>query len=187
MPLRPVTKAAQTSPQQQQQQQQQKKGGGGGGRGGGRRGGGGGGGMGGTDEKPGSTRILEILPEGTRVKSGDVVAKLDGAAYEDEGQAQEIRYLQAKSYVEQANSLLEVAEITLKEYRDGIYPQDLQLVRDYIETCQLEKNRLERNLEWSVGMQQKNLRTSNQVQGDRYPTNKQRSRWLKPRACSTGS
>ena len=64
------------------------------------------------------------------------------AAYEDEEQAQKIRYLQAKSYVEQANSLLEVAQITLKEYRDGIYPQDLQLVRQYIQTCQLEKDRL---------------------------------------------
>jgi HlyD family secretion protein len=173
MPLRPVTTKNAQSQQQQQQQQQKKNmagGGGGGGRGGGGRrgGGGGGGGMGGMDEKPGSTRILEIVPEGTRVKAGDLVAKLDGSAYEDEEQAQKIRYLQAKSYVEQANSLLEVAEITLKEYRDGIYPQDLQLVRDYIESCQLEKNSLEENLRWSIDMQQKSLRTSNQVRGDRY-------------------
>ena len=28
--------------------------------------------------------------------------------------------------------MLEVAEITLREYRDGIYPQDLQLIRQYI-------------------------------------------------------
>jgi multidrug efflux pump subunit AcrA (membrane-fusion protein) len=123
--------------------------------------------MGGMDEKPGATRILEILPEGTRVKNGDIVAKLDGAAFEDEERAQQIRYLQAKSYVEQANSLLEVAEITLKEYRDGIYPQDLQLVRHYIQTCQLEKERLAKNLQWSKDMQKKNYRTSYQVTGDR--------------------
>ena len=38
--------------------------------------------------------------------------------------AKHIRYLQAKAWVEQARSILEVSEITLREYRDGIYPQD---------------------------------------------------------------
>ena len=113
--------------------------------------------------RPASSRLFR---KGTRVKAGDIVAKLDGAAYEDEEQAQKIRYLQAKSYVEQANSLLEVSQITLKEYRDGIYPQDLQLVRQYIQTCQLEKDRLERTLAWSQDMQKKGFRTSFQVNGD---------------------
>ena len=111
----------------------------------------------GADEKPGSTRILEIVKEGTRVKTGDIVAKLDGAAYEDEEQVQKIRYLQAKSYVEHANTMLEVSQITLKEYRDGIYPQDLQLVRQYIQTCQLEADRLERTLDMVSGHAKKRL------------------------------
>jgi HlyD family secretion protein len=166
-PLRPVTPKAADSATQKKGQQ----GGGAGGRGGGRGGrggrGSGGGMMGGGDEKPGSTRILEIVPEGTRVKSGDIVAKLDGAAYVDELQVQKIRFLQAKSYVEQANSILEVNEITLKEYRDGIYPQDLQLIRQYVQTCQLEKERLDRNLKWSQDMLKKGFRTTYQVTGDR--------------------
>jgi multidrug efflux pump subunit AcrA (membrane-fusion protein) len=118
------------------------------------------------DEKPGATRILELVPEGTRVKAGDIVAKLDGAAFEDEEQAQRIRYLQAKSYVEQANAILEVNEITLREYRDGIYPQDMQLIKQYIQTCELEKSRLERSLAWSKDMHKKGYRTSFQVNGD---------------------
>ena len=76
---------------------------------------------------------------------------------DDEEPAQEIRYLQAKSYVEQAKAIYEVNLITLKEYRDGIFPADMQLVRQYIQTCQLEKDRLERNLEWSRAMQQEGL------------------------------
>jgi multidrug efflux pump subunit AcrA (membrane-fusion protein) len=122
--------------------------------------------MGGMDEKPGSTRILKIVPEGSRVKTGDVVAELDGAAYVDELAAQKIRFLQARSYVEQANAILEVNQITLREYRDGIYPQDLQLVRQYIQTCQLERDRLARSLDWSRSMQKKGFRTSYQVKGD---------------------
>ena len=93
------------------------------------------------------------------VNAGDVVAKLDGSAYQDEEQAQLIRYLQAKSYVEQANAILEVNQITLKEYRDGIYPQDVQLVRNYIQTCQLEKDRLTRTVKWSRDMHEKGFRT----------------------------
>ncbi len=175
VPLRPVTpKAADSTAQKNAKQAQGGGGGGAGGRGGGggrgrggRGGGGGAGGMGGADEKPGSTRILEIVKEGSRVKTGDIVAKLDGAAYEDEEQVQKIRYLQAKSYVEHANTMLEVSQITLEEYRDGIYPQDSQLVRQYIQTCQLEADRLERTLTWSRDMQKKGYRTSAQVDGDR--------------------
>jgi HlyD family secretion protein len=120
----------------------------------------------GEDEKPGSTRILEIVPEGTQVKAGDIVAKLDGSTYEDEEQAQRIRYLSAKAYVEQANAILEVNQITLREYRDGIYPQDMQLVRNYIQTCQLEKDRVTRTVNWSRDMRKKGFRTFFQVHGD---------------------
>jgi len=118
------------------------------------------------DEKPGSTRIVEILPEGSRVKAGDVVCKLDSSSYEDEEKAQQIRFLQAKSYLDQATSMFEVAKISLEEYRDGIYPQDQQLVRQYMQTCELEKDRLARCLKWSQDMFQKNFRTAFQVKGD---------------------
>jgi len=72
------------------------------------------------DEKPGSTRIVSILPEGTRVTKGQVVCELDSSAFEDELQAQLVRWLKAKSWVDQARSILEVTEISLREYRDGI-------------------------------------------------------------------
>ncbi|MFI5457848.1 MAG: efflux RND transporter periplasmic adaptor subunit [Isosphaerales bacterium] len=161
VPLRPVTaKAADTTTQKQTQPQ------GGGRGGGGRRGGRGGGGMGGQDEKLGSTTIVDIIPDGSKVKAGDFVCRLDSSAFEDEEKAQLIRYLQAKSYVEQANAILEVNLITLREYRDGIYPQDVQLIRQYVQTCQLECDRLERGAAWSRDMQKKGYRTTNQVKGD---------------------
>jgi multidrug efflux pump subunit AcrA (membrane-fusion protein) len=118
------------------------------------------------EEKPGATRIVEILAEGSRVKAGDVVCTLDSSAYEDELKAQQIRWLQAKSYVDQAKAMLEVAQISLTEYRDGIYPEDLMLIQQYIATCKLDKERLERNLQWSREMGQKGFRTPYQVRGD---------------------
>ena len=118
------------------------------------------------DETPGSTTIVYLIPEGTKVKKGDLVCKLDSSAYDDEEKAQLIRYLQAKSYVEQANAILEVNKISLREYRDGIYPQDLQLVKQYIEACELDHDRLERTAAWSRDMAKKGYRTDLQVKGD---------------------
>jgi len=124
------------------------------------------------EEKPGSTRILWILPEGSEVKAGDVVCELDSAAFRDELRLQEVRYLQAKAWVDQAAAILEVNKITYREYRDGIYPQDLQLIRQYIQTCQIERERAQRNLEWSQGMADQFLRTAAQLRADKLDLQK---------------
>jgi multidrug resistance efflux pump len=131
---------------------------------GGGRGGRGGGGM--DQEKPGSTRIVTIVPEGTRVKAGDLVCTLDASAFRDELKAQKIRHAQAKAWVDQAAEILGVNEITLEEYRDGILPQDIQLIRQYIQTCQIEKDRAERTLIWSRDVASKGFRPTTQVRAD---------------------
>jgi multidrug resistance efflux pump len=118
-------------------------------------------------EKPGSTRILTILPEGTRVKAGEIVCELDSSAFRDELRAQRIRYIQANAYVEQAKVLLEVSEITLREYRDGIYPQDQALIRQNITTCRTEYERAVRNYAWSEKTTQKGYRSPSQLKADR--------------------
>ena len=117
-------------------------------------------------ERPGSTRIISILPEGTRVKAGDVVCELDAADFRDELRLQRIRFAQAKSWVEQAKSLLEVSEITLREYRDGIYPQDVQLIRQYLQTCRTEADRTTRAYVWSKETAAKGYRSSAQLKAD---------------------
>jgi RND family efflux transporter MFP subunit len=116
--------------------------------------------------KPGATTILTILPEGTYVEEGDVVCELDSSAFRDALQEQQIRYLQAKAWVEQAASILEVSKISLEEYRDGIFPQDKQLVRQYIDTCRLEKERADRNVKWSEQAQKKGVRSAAQLRAD---------------------
>ena len=138
-------------------------GGGGGGRGGG---GGGGGGMGGMDEKPGSTRIISILAEGTLVKAGELVCELDSASFRDEVLAQKIKYEQAKSWVDQAAAILAVNEITYREYRDGIYPQDLMLVKQYLVSCKIEEERAKKTEDWSKEVLDKGYRASAQYVAD---------------------
>ena len=117
-------------------------------------------------EKPGSTRILKIVDEGVRVKVGEVICELDMANFLEELKTQKIRYLQAKSYVDQAHTLLEVNEITLREYRDGIYPQDVELIRQYLTSCLTERERASKNYEWSKHAAALGFRAPAQVRAD---------------------
>ncbi|WP_435006848.1 efflux RND transporter periplasmic adaptor subunit [Tundrisphaera lichenicola] len=107
-----------------------------------------------------------IKPEGTQVSAGQVVCELDSSAFRDELLSQRIKYDQAKAWVIQAKSILEVNEISLREYRDGIYPQDLMLVRQYLNTCKTEEERALRNLAWSKPVYDKGFRTRAQYDAD---------------------
>jgi multidrug resistance efflux pump len=164
-PLRPATKGGSAGGAQSKSGGNRGGGGGGGGnRGGG--GGGGGGGMGGVQELAGSTRIIMIKPEGEPVSAGEVVCELDSAAFRDELIAQQIRHDQAKAWVVQARSILEVNEISLREYRDGILKQDIQLIRQYLNSCRTEEDRARRNVAWSKDMKDKGFRPASQYQAD---------------------
>lgn len=121
---------------------------------------------GGSAEKPGSTRIIKIIDEGTKVKAGDILCELDSSKFRDELKAQQIRYLQARSWVEQARSILGVNLITMREYQEGVYPQDVQLVHQYTTACQTEEERARQNLEWSRATAARGFRSATQLQAD---------------------
>ncbi len=111
-------------------------------------------------------KILSILDQGSHVRAGDVVCDLDSSAFRDELQVQRLRYVQAKARVEQARSLLEASQIAFREYEQGILPQDVEMVRHYINTCTLSRDRAKRNLEWSRSVAGRGLRTQGQVKVD---------------------
>ncbi|MDB5353301.1 MAG: rane-fusion protein, partial [Planctomycetota bacterium] len=163
VPLRPRTAPVGTS-KTANQGAGMGQGGGQGGRGGG---GGGGGNRGGQPdmggEKPGSTKILSIVPEGQRVKSGDIVCELDSSAFQDELQAQLIRWAQARAWVDQASQILAVSKISLLEYRDGIYPQDLEQLGKYIEVCRTQLKQSQDSVQWSREMVAQSFQSPSQL------------------------
>ena len=110
--------------------------------------------------------ILSILPEGTRVRDRDVVCELDSSAFRQAVAVQQLRYLRAKAWVEQAGFILEASQIALREYQDGILPQDIQLVRNYIEICETDRDRAARNLAWARTAFAKGFRTQGQVEAE---------------------
>ncbi len=129
---------------------------------------GGGGGGGDQQDRGGSTTILKILEEGTPVKAGDIVCWLDDSAFRDELQAQLIRWAQAKSWVEQAQSILEVSQIALDEYKNGIYKRDIELINQYIQTCGIQLRQAQDTLAYSRSLFEKHLYSEQQVRSAEY-------------------
>jgi multidrug resistance efflux pump len=115
---------------------------------------------------PGPPTILSILPEGSRVKAGDVVCVLDSSALTDALDVQKLRYVQARAWLEQAKYILAAEEIALREYEAGVLPQDIQFVRHKIGICETERARAERNLAWSRSALAKGFRSEAQVEAD---------------------
>ena len=72
----------------------------------------------------GQTLIISILPEGTKVKKGDLVCELDSAVLKDQLTNQKITTQAAEAAYQNARLAREVAQIAVKEYREGIYLQD---------------------------------------------------------------
>jgi RND family efflux transporter MFP subunit len=119
------------------------------------------------EEKAGSTRIIWLMPEGTEVHKGEVICELDSSAFKDELQAQRIRWAAAKALVEQADAIYQVNEITLREYRDGAYPLDVEVVRDYILQCEVQVERARKAEKWSREVFEKKYRAAAQYQADK--------------------
>jgi HlyD family secretion protein len=82
------------------------------------------------NEVEGQTTILSILPEGTRVKKGDLVCELDSATLRDLLVNQEIRTQRARADYENAIKTREVAEITVEEYTEGYLKQEREALED---------------------------------------------------------
>ena len=74
----------------------------------------------------GSSTILTVLPEGTPVKRGDVLATLDGSTYEEMLRQQLITVEQAKASHLQAQLNHEIALLAVREYRDGTVQETLK-------------------------------------------------------------
>ncbi len=91
--------------------------------------------------------ILKILPEGTRVKKGQLVCELDSANLRDQLVNQRIATQRAEADLEQAKSTRLAAEIAVKEYVDGIFPRDEESLMGEIKQAEAALLMAQANLE----------------------------------------
>jgi HlyD family secretion protein len=95
----------------------------------------------------GRTTIIKIVPEGAKVKKGEVICQLDSAALRDSLINQRITARAAEAAYENAKLAHEVAQLAITEYKEGIYKQELSAVKGEIATVQSAIQRAESRLE----------------------------------------
>jgi len=120
-----------------------------------------GGGAGGSAQ--GSSIMLTLLPEGSTVKQGDVLATLDSSTYDDLYQQQLITVEQAKSSHLQASLDLEIAMLAVRKYRDGDVQETLKSMEGSIALARSDLSRAVDHLGWTKRMNQKGYSSPAQI------------------------
>lgn len=100
----------------------------------------------------GSSRIIELLPEGHPVKAGEVLCRLDGSVYEEMARQQLIELEEDRAELRSAQLQLETLEVALKEYRDGQVLQARQRMLGEIALARSDLERQKERLTWSQHM-----------------------------------
>jgi HlyD family secretion protein len=116
----------------------------------------------------GSSTILTVLPEGTVVKPGDVLATLDSSTYEELLRQQEITVEQAKASHLQAKLNHEIALLAVREYRDGTVQESLKGMEGSIALARSDLSRAKDHLTWTVRMKEKGYSTPAQIVTEKH-------------------
>ncbi|MEX0978150.1 MAG: HlyD family efflux transporter periplasmic adaptor subunit [Pirellulales bacterium] len=80
-------------------------------------------------EVQGGSTILWIVPDGTDVKKGDELVRLDSAGIQEKIDLQKITYEKAKALMIEAEKNFETAKISVQEYIEGTFVQQLQTLK----------------------------------------------------------
>jgi HlyD family secretion protein len=115
----------------------------------------------------GASTVLEVVPNGTSVKKGDVLCVLDASDYEAVAEAQVSRVLQHQAEMVQTDLALQSAQIALREYRDGLLPQEILGLQGRIALAESDVKCASDRLDWSERMKAKGYASLRQVATDR--------------------
>lgn len=118
------------------------------------------------NEVEGSTTIIKILPEGTKVKKGDEVCVLDSATLKDNLSVQEVTTTRAFADYQNALKTREVAQISVDEYREGTFPQEVSTVEGEQTLARADLARAKDRLAYSKEMLAKKYVSASSVMAD---------------------
>lgn len=116
--------------------------------------------------------ILEIVPEGTRVAKGDFLAQLDASALDAQRLAQLILVNSAKALEVEAKNLYDTAVIAKREYLEGTYLQERQLIESEAFVAEENLNRAMEYYAYSQRLASKGYVNENQLEADRFAVEK---------------
>lgn len=136
------------------------------------------------NEVEGRTSIIYLIPEGNRVKEGDLLVELDASALQDGKIDQDIKvqnaeaaYIsagenlavvqnQAKSDMDLAELNLQFAKQDLQKYLEGEYPNALKNAEADITVAKEELTRATETLKWSQTLYDEKYLSQTELQAD---------------------
>ncbi len=138
------------------------------------------------------TTILSLVEEGKQVKQGDLLVELDATEFEDSmldariqvqnassdvvraSETLAITKNKAEADIEKAQLTLKFAELALKKYEEGDYPQSLEKAQSDITIAQEELRRAEDKLAWSKKLFDEEFITRSEYEADELALRKKK-------------
>jgi multidrug resistance efflux pump len=120
----------------------------------------------------GGTALLEIVPEGTRVKEGDIICKLDSSSLENERNAQQIVVNGSTSALIGATAALETARIAKQEYLEGTYKNEEKLIQSEIFVAEQNLKRATEYLKHSQKLAARGFVSPQTLEADEFAVEK---------------
>lgn len=116
--------------------------------------------------------ILDIVSEGTEVQAGDFLVQLDASALDAQRMAQLILVNSAKAVEVEAQNTYETAVIAKREYLEGTYLQERQLIESEAFVAEENLNRAKEYYTYSQRLAAKGYVNENQLEADRFAVEK---------------
>jgi HlyD family secretion protein len=122
----------------------------------------------------GGVPILQIVSEGTYVKQGDFLARLDDSALQTDLLQQQIACNTSRSLLVDAAAELEAAKLALDEYESGPFRQDEQTLESEEFVAKENVRRAEEYVRYSEKLVARGYATEVQLEADRFAVEKAR-------------
>ena len=141
-------------------------------------------------EVEGQARIISIIPEGSRVKKGELLIELDASQFEDQINQQTISLESAKASLTEARESLAIQEnqnqsdikagqlkirfanIDQKKYIEGDWPQKNRSAEAEITITKEELERARDRLKWTAKLEKEGFVTRSELQADQLVVKK---------------
>jgi HlyD family secretion protein len=116
--------------------------------------------------------ILRIVPEGTVVKKGDFLVELDSSALAASRTSQKILVNAAKALEVEARNNYDVAVIAKREYLEGTYLQERQIIESEMFVAEENLSRAQEYFKYSQKLASKGYVNENQLEADQFAVEK---------------
>lgn len=118
------------------------------------------------------TTILELVPEGTHVKAGQMLAKLDDSVLQMELLQQEIVCNNSHSQVVEGQADLDAAKLELEEYLEGTFTEEVAKLESAQFIAKESLRRAQEYLQFSERLNQRGYVSSAQLEADQFSVEK---------------